>query len=474
MNSGLSRDSVGLGHVVFFVVAAAAPLTAMVGASPAAIAFGNGPGVPGVFVLAGGIYLLFSVGFTAMCRFVPGGGAFYVYVTRGLGKPLGFAAAMIVLVAYNAIQVGIYALMGVFAGNAAAAAGVTLPWWAYSAAAVVVVTLLGRTRITLSGSILGTCMIAEVLILSALDVGILLRGGGPDGVTLAMFRPAAVFAPGLGAALVFVIGSYVGFEATAIFAEEARDAPRTVPRATYAAVVLITVFYAFSTWAIVDYYGLARVKAEALATPDTMFFTAASAVLGPWAAQLMRTLLIVSLFACVLSFHSTVSRYYFALGREGTLPTVFGEVNPVHQAPCNAGLLQSATAALILGAFIAGHADPFAIIFGWMSALATLGILTVQVLVSASVIRFLGQPSYAREVTVWVRWVAPLGSTAGLSACIYFVTTNITMLAGSDSPAVRAFPALIFGVGFVSASYAMWLRGRRPARYAALGRAYES
>ena len=43
----LRRDAVGVSHIVFFVLAAAAPLTAVVGASPAAFAFGNGAGVPG-------------------------------------------------------------------------------------------------------------------------------------------------------------------------------------------------------------------------------------------------------------------------------------------------------------------------------------------------------------------------------------------------------------------------------------------
>lgn len=72
----LQKNSIGLLHIVFFVVAAAAPLTAVVGASPAAFAFGNGAGVPGAFVLSGLLYLIFSVGFTAMSRYVGGAGAF--------------------------------------------------------------------------------------------------------------------------------------------------------------------------------------------------------------------------------------------------------------------------------------------------------------------------------------------------------------------------------------------------------------
>jgi hypothetical protein len=56
----LSRGAVGVAYVVFFV-AAAAPLTAVVGVAPAAFAFGNGSGVPGTFILVGVLYLLFSV-----------------------------------------------------------------------------------------------------------------------------------------------------------------------------------------------------------------------------------------------------------------------------------------------------------------------------------------------------------------------------------------------------------------------------
>jgi amino acid transporter len=101
----LHKNAIGLSHIVFFVVAAAAPLTAVVGATPAAFGMGNGPGVPGTFVLAGGLYLLFSVGFTAMSRFVGSAGAFYTYISQGLGKPIGVAGALIALLAYNAVQI---------------------------------------------------------------------------------------------------------------------------------------------------------------------------------------------------------------------------------------------------------------------------------------------------------------------------------------------------------------------------------
>ena len=76
----LRKNSIGLSHIVFFVVAAATPLTAVVGATPPAFAFGNGAGVAGAFVLTGLLYLLFSVGFTAMSQHVGSAGRLlYLY-----------------------------------------------------------------------------------------------------------------------------------------------------------------------------------------------------------------------------------------------------------------------------------------------------------------------------------------------------------------------------------------------------------
>jgi amino acid transporter len=93
----LRKDALGVPHIVFFVVAAAAPLTAVVGVTPAAFMLGNGPGVPLTFLLVGGLYLLFSAGFTAMSGFVGSAGGFYSYIVAGLGRPAGVAGAMIAL-----------------------------------------------------------------------------------------------------------------------------------------------------------------------------------------------------------------------------------------------------------------------------------------------------------------------------------------------------------------------------------------
>ena len=106
----LRKNSIGMWQIVFFVIAAAAPLTGMLGIIPVAIRLGHGAGVPGAFVIAGLILLIFSVGYAAMSRHVVNAGAFYAYLARGLGQSFGVSGALVALASYTTMQLGVYAL----------------------------------------------------------------------------------------------------------------------------------------------------------------------------------------------------------------------------------------------------------------------------------------------------------------------------------------------------------------------------
>ena len=103
----------GVLGVVFFVVAAAAPLAAVTGTVPLAIAAGSGAGAPGAYMAIGIILLVFSSGYAAMSQVVTNSGAFFAYVGRGLGLPAGVGAALTSVLAHIGIQLAIY---GFFVG----------------------------------------------------------------------------------------------------------------------------------------------------------------------------------------------------------------------------------------------------------------------------------------------------------------------------------------------------------------------
>jgi amino acid transporter len=441
----LKKNAIGMWQIVFFVIAAAAPLTGMLGIIPVAIRLGNGAGVPGAFLAAGLILLVFSVGYAAMSRHVVNAGAFYAYLAQGLGRSFGVGGAFVAVVSYSTMQVGVYALFGFFATVILnPPLSLAVPWYAYTAVAIALVQFLGMRKLDLSGFLLGLFITLEMGILLALSVSIVLHGGGPQGFNLRPFAWREVSSGHPGIAIMFALASFVGFEATAIYGEESRNPTRTVPLATYAAVSIIMVFFAFVTWAIISSYGVDHVVAAALADPGNFWFAKSDAYLGRFGTGIMRALLLSSIFACLLAFHNTITRYLYALGREGLLWGFLVQVHPRFQSPYKASYVQTGCAVAGVAASVMSGTDPLAVVFSWTSAFATIGIVGLQFLVSAAVIVFFRRNGLDRRV--WNTMAAPVLGMAGLGYALYLLITNLPALSGSDDGFVRSFPWIMLAV----------------------------
>lgn len=463
--TGLRRDAIGTSHIVFFVVAAAAPLTAVVGVSTAAFSFGNGAGVPAVFLLVGAFYLLFSVGFTAMSRFVVSSSGFYAYVVQGLGRPAGAGAAAIALASYQAIAMAAYGLFGFFAHTMAKQHfAIDWPWWTFAVLVAVLVHICGRRAITFSGNLLAICMMLEVCILLLLGASILHHYGIGSSIEISL---RTAFDPGFGISLVFIVASFIGFEATVIFGEEARDPAKTIPRATYVAVLLIALFYAFCSWTILIYYGASHIHDAATLHPDDLYLAAISVMLGGTARTLTDGLLLMSIFAGILSFHAAISRYLAAMAREGLCPSRLSSIHSVYQSPHVAGIVQTVATLGMLALCAALHADPYTGIFAIGGAFASLGVLAVQLLTSAAVIGFFGRDG--RNVPLVRRLLAPAASVCGLAVALVLSTINLPLLSGISSPALYIVPIVVAGIGIGGVATALRLRHRAPEIYRRMG-----
>ena len=277
---------------------------------------------------------IFAIGFIAMSRHVTDAGAFYAYIGRGLGRPTGTGSALTALWCYGTVQAAMYGLYGaVVSGLLAQYGHVTVPWWACAVITMLVIQGVGSFGIDMGARVLAVLVALEISILLAFAFGVLFTGGGGHGGSIsvtASFAPSHVLSGASGIAIVFAIASMLGFESTAIYAEEAKDPKRTVPRATYLSVVLIAIFFAFVTWMLVSYYGASHATAAAgaaLKSGGTAFlFNAVSGMLGSWAGTAASFLLASSLLAGILAFHNGINRYVYSLGHHGTLPIAVSRV----------------------------------------------------------------------------------------------------------------------------------------------------
>lgn len=450
--------SLGVGSIVFMVVAAAAPLTVIAGTVPLGIAIGNGPAFPATFALSAVVLLLFAVGFCAMSPHVPNAGAFYAYVERGLGRVTGLGTAFLALATYTAVQLAVYGYIGaVIDGLVQNYGGPALPWWLWSVIVLAVVALLGYRRIELSSRVLGVLLVGEVAIVLVFDA-VVAGTGGAQGPSTALLVPSQIGSGSLGVALMFAVAGFIGFEATAVFRDEARDPSRTIPRATYTALVLIGVFYTVSGWAVVTAWGDAGAVEAAGADPGGMLITTIANYLGAVGGDLAQVLLVTSLFAAILSFHNVLARYFFALGGSGALPAAWGRSHTRHGSPHMGSLVQSVSALALVAVFALAGLDPVTQVFAWMAGTATLGVLTLMALTCLAVL------VYFRRTRVdnrpWQTAIAPALGFAGLLVFLWLTITNFPTLIGGSAGLATAIGAVL--VVFFAAG-AVWSRNRPAA-----------
>jgi amino acid transporter len=209
-------------------------------------------------------------------------------------------------------------------------------------------------------------LVLEIGIILALSFGVLVRGGAA-GIDFASFTPTSFFSGSPGVALMFAIASFIGFEATAIYGEEARNPRRTIPIATYAAVIVIGLVYALASWAVVLAFGSDNVSAAAAADPAGLTFAAAAQFLGGPAADVMAIMIVSSLFAALVAFHNAISRYVFALARKGAAPRALSRTPAKHGSPHIGSVAQTISATVVVGVFALVGADPVLELFTWMA-----------------------------------------------------------------------------------------------------------
>jgi amino acid transporter len=465
----LRKDALGVAAITFFVVSAAAPLTAVAGGYPIAMLLGNGTGVPAAVVLTTLILLIFSVGYTAMARHIANAGSFYAFTARGLGGVMGGGAAYIAVLAYNTMQIGLYGLFGAVTAGTLSGFGINAPWWVWSLIGMVIVGFFGYRKIDLSAQVLAVLVCAEYIAVLLLDL-VIIGKGGDSGNSMVSFTPSAFMSgsPAIGMLLCFA--AFMGFEATTIYSEEARDPGRTVPRATYLSVLIIGVFYAISTWCMVNGEGADKLMATlgGFKDPTVFIFTLSDRYVGGWLTQIMSLLLITSVFAALLAFHNAAARYFYVLGREGLLPSGLGQTHDAHQSPHLGSLLQTVLALVVVGIFIVTRQDPVLGLFAWLTNLATLSVITLMALVSFAVIFFFKKrPELERSGLKAM--LAPLAAGILLGIVAAMVVVHFPDLTGANMALAYGLVVLVPIAALIGALVANQLKQKSGALFAELG-----
>ncbi len=465
----LRKNSLGVGAVTFLVISAAAPLTAVAGGVPISMLLGNGAGIAGSFLLTTIILIAFAVGYVAMARHISSAGGFYAFAARGLGGKIGGAAALIAILSYNAMQIGILGLLGAASAGTFASIGIDLPWWVWSFVGIAFCAVLGYRQVDLSAKILMALVLLEYVIVLIVDVAIFVKGGD-SGLSMAPFSISQIMSGSPAIGILFCFAAFIGFEATTIYSEEARDPHTTVPKATYLSVILIGVFYMVTAWLMANGAGVDKLvpTLQSLADPTTFLFELAGRYVGGPVPTIMGFLFVSSLFAGVLAFHNGVARYKYVAGREGILPASVGVTHDTYQSPHVGSIIQTVLAVVVVGFFAIMGMDPVLQLFTWLTQLGTLGILGLMGITSFAVVSFFGKSDLGE--TALATKILPMITGAILALLFVYIFAKFGDLTGASGTLGVALPSLVLVAAIIGYLSAGSLERRNPVKFSELGR----
>ena len=479
----LHKNAVGLLGVLFLTVTGAAPISAMLFNTPISVGFGNGIGTPAGFLFATVVLTIFSVGYATMAGKITAAGGFYSFISHGLGRELGVGAAFASLVSYSVFEASLCGGFAYFANLKLAQHGHNIRWFWLALVMVGLIAVLTYFDVRVSARILGVALIAEVVVLTIMDVAIFGQGG--NNISLDAINPINAFkgfpgggelaAGGAGVGIFFAFWSWVGFEMAPNYAEESKDPKRIVPRSLYISVIGLGIFYVITSWAAISgYHSLDAAASVAQNNSAEFFFIPTKEFAGGFVRDLMSYLIITGSFACGMAFHNTTARYFFSMGRERLLPSVLGRTHPKYRSPHVATLTQSAIAALIVIGFaiFTGTHDPasqaYLQLYGLMAVMGVIIILAVQALVSVAIFNYF-RTQHPEEHHMWKTIVAPLVSFVAQVFVLYLLFQNLKFLGSGYHWANYLGPidAVIFIGGI---AYALYLKKNDAAKFEAAGR----
>ncbi|HEX4724216.1 MAG TPA: APC family permease [Pseudonocardiaceae bacterium] len=390
-DSGLRRNSVGLGGAVIMSAAIMGPAVSTFFNPQYSTPF-SGAATPFVYLVCLVAILIAASGIIMMSARLPSAGAFFTFVTRGLGPKSGLVTGGLTFVAYALLPPAEIGLIGSYLQSTFRTEfDVNVPWWLIGLvpAGLMIFLAFEGIRSSLRAALL--LFTAEVVVIVVLAV-IIVGKGGAHGLSGAPLTPTA--SPhgfqGIVTGAVFAALSFVGFEAAATLGEEVRAPRRTVPRAILVSVVAVGALYLFCVWA--EVIGLGTAKTNALTAADTPWNELA-ATFAPWMKWFVIVASVSSMFAVMVNSNNGIVRVLFAMGRESLLPRFLAHIDPRRHTPSRAVLAQGVFAivlALVVGAVSGGLGDPVGggNVYGYLGFLLTLGVLPIYALTNVAAIRY--------------------------------------------------------------------------------------
>jgi amino acid transporter len=399
---GLARGAIGLREVLFQAITSMAPA----GAVALSIALGAtyaGGALPLAVLLAlvGCLMVASSIG--QLAKHLPSAGSIYTYPAAGVHPSLGFLVGW----GYALIEMLIGPTTMVLFGYLVASVTesefhwpFTATWVIFMIVAAIVIAALNFRGVQISartGTVLGAI---EIIVFLALAIVLIIKAGSNNTLSVFTLHYATVKGyngfPGVIAGSIYTILAFIGFEAAAPLAEEARDPRRTIKIAVVTSCLAIGLFYVFTTYAGDVYFGPTHFATFGLLNGGSPWIGMARDVWGiGWVIVFLAIL--NSTFANGNAGTLATTRTWYAMARIEVLPRPLAAIHPRYQSPY-VGVFVQFVLTLAIGLPLGLHFGPVTT-FALLATILTGIMIAIYIVFNLSCIMYYAR--FARSEFNW-------------------------------------------------------------------------
>ena len=394
---------------------------------------GGGPGLGMIaWVLAG--IMTITAGLTAaeVSAAIPKTGGMMVYIEEIYGKKLGFLTGWMQSVLFFPATIAAISVM--FGQQAAILLGNESLVIPMTVGVILLIGVLNTFGSKTSGAIQTVSTVCKLIPLVLIIVFGFIKGGGNNPIVQPLVAEGISPTGVIGQLLVAILFAYDGWINVGAIAGEMKNPGKDLPKAIVGGLSLVMGVYVVINLAylwVLPASELAKYASPASAVAEVLF--------GSIGGKIINVGILVSVFGCINGYLLTGPRITYTLGKQKTIPVIFGKLNK-NDVPANATLLMAVLSALYA---LSGQ-------FNLLSDLAMFAVWSFYVLTFIGVMKLRKtHPNLNRPYKVPLYPIIPLIAIfSGL-----FVVLNQLLFAGAKSTMMSLGGVVITLVGLPVYSY---------------------
>ena len=394
---------------------------------------GGGPGLGMIaWVLAG--IMTITAGLTAaeVSAAIPKTGGMMVYIEEIYGKKLGFLTGWMQSVLFFPATIAAISVM--FGQQAAILLGNESLVIPMTVGVILLIGVLNTFGSKTSGAIQTVSTVCKLIPLVLIIVFGFIKGGGNNPIVQPLVAEGISPTGVIGQLLVAILFAYDGWINVGAIAGEMKNPGKDLPKAIVGGLSLVMGVYVVINLAylwVLPASELAKYASPASAVAEVLF--------GSIGGKIINVGILVSVFGCINGYLLTGPRITYTLGKQKTIPVIFGKLNK-NDVPANATLLMAVLSALYA---LSGQ-------FNLLTDLAIFAVWAFYTLTFIGVIKLRkDQPNLHRPYKVPLYPIVPIIAIA----CGIFVVVNQLFLSGMTNTMISLGGLVITLLGLPVYSY---------------------